>query len=148
MKTLCSDTRDAVRRLMAFNNPQAAKVLKIISENRVIQIADLTRKTQFLTASERSELLQRMFEKGALIQCFKQTKGRTATGVALSESDADSYGWTVSEPDQSDKPIAIPKTDAERIAGLESRVAYLERILFVEIEELKRNGNQLVSPWA
>lgn len=60
------------------------KVRDVINHSRVLGLAELTRKTQWLKKRERNEIVSQLFETGEFIQVFRQSSTRPASGIAAS----------------------------------------------------------------
>lgn len=71
------------------------RLLRVVKdEGNVITQRDFNRRTQWLPAKERNEIVFQLKESGSLLDGVRNTKGREASCLALSLVDLERQGWT------------------------------------------------------
>ena len=71
------------------------RLLRVVKdEGNVITQRDFSRRTQWLPAKERNEIVAQLKDSGSLFDGVRNTKGREASCLALSLADLEKQGWT------------------------------------------------------
>ena len=92
------------------------RILRIVQdEGRVITQRELSRRTQWLPAKERNDIVAQLKDAGSLFDGIRNTKGREASCLALSLVDLERQGWTALTEDMIKAAIDRDKEKAKKL---------------------------------
>lgn len=92
------------------------RLLRVIKdEGNVITQRDFSRRTQWLPAKERNDIVLQLKEAGSLFDGVRNTKGREASCIALSLADLEKQGWTALTEEMVKAAIEKKKEEAQKL---------------------------------
>ena len=98
------------------------RILRIVhDEGRVITQREFSRRTQWLPAKERNDIVTQLKDAGSLFDGVRNTKGREAHSLGLSIADLELQGWTIITAEMVQSAIAEKKATDEEMMTVANR---------------------------
>ena len=92
------------------------RLLRVVKdEGNVITQRDFSRRTQWLPAKERNEIVAQLKEAGSLFDGIRNTKGREAHSLGLSIVDLEKQGWMIVTEEMIQAAISEKKAAAQKL---------------------------------